>query len=487
MQVPDNNPHEVPPRIQGYEILGKLGQGGRSSVWKARQTVLGRMVVIKVLSEQQTHDAEEMRRFKHEALIAASLKHVGIVQVYDFGRLADGIGYYFVMEYVSGYTVGDWLKRKGRLTEAAALTIGSSVADALLYAWSHAMLVHGDLKPDNIMVDGDGTIKITDLGLAQMVNAFVNPARSADAKRPGVGTPNYLAPEQVRGEKNLDCRTDIYGLGTVLYHILTGHLPPSAGIPPGVMDGQIWDSYEDPRKSNSQISSGLAEIIMKMRAQDRAARYQDWKDVMVAIACQEQTAKSGVLVVEPKPSASNDNPSSATIPLRTIAPVTAERKKEPEPEPEEPEDEDEFKPCPYCAEPIRKQAIYCRYCQKDISKKGAAADRRRAANLVPGWHRAVSLAQGRRRPANFAQARRRAANRSRDEFTPVGGGECQAPAADLAPYSNGDVPVAPRGGMLCHLPAIRQPGRCHGAVSREAAGVYAKVAEYGGRDGRVRQ
>ncbi len=221
---PAGRPAEPPPEIEGYRILKKLGHGGTSSVWKAEQVSLNRPVVIKILSESLSRDKADIDAFQSEARIAAALKHPGIVQVYDFGLSRTGRRYYFVMEYISGYSVGDWIRRKGKIAEPEALLVVHGVADALKFAWVQSRVVHCDIKPDNIMIDADGTVKVTDLGLAR---PFRTSAQSrADSNDAMVtGTPNYMAPEQIRGDTSLDCRTDIYALGASLHHMVTGQLP----------------------------------------------------------------------------------------------------------------------------------------------------------------------------------------------------------------------------------------------------------------------
>lgn len=256
--------------LAGFELIEKIGEGGMGMVWKARQLSLDRLVAIKLLPERLSHDVENIRQIMHEARTAARLKHPGIVQVYDANE-QEGVCF-FVMEYVSGYSVGQWLARKQVLTEKDALTVAECVAVALDYAWRAAGLIHCDIKPDNVMVDHDGTIKVSDLGLS-----ITRDAHGGAGNGDIMGTPGYMSPEQVAGEVTLDCRTDIYALGCMLYHMVTGRRPFQEFPDRQAMECHLDRQVPDPRELNPAVSAGTCALLERMLAKNRDFRIADWK------------------------------------------------------------------------------------------------------------------------------------------------------------------------------------------------------------------
>ena len=260
--------------LPGYEILDKLGEGGMAVVWKARQLSLDRIVAIKTLMPEWRQDADAMSRFRKEAMSAARLKHSGIIQVFDAGETADAV--YFVMEYVEGYTIGHRIHKRGALDEETALDITLGVAAALSYAWDTAKMIHCDIKPDNIMIDHDGTVKVADLGLARALG----PTGTTGEDEYIVGTPNYISPEQARGESNLDCGTDVYALGATLYHMVTGRLP--FGDTPGTapLERQQTDFLLDPLDLNPNLTPALGALIERLMIKDRQLRCSSWTEVI---------------------------------------------------------------------------------------------------------------------------------------------------------------------------------------------------------------
>jgi serine/threonine-protein kinase len=268
----------LPLHIENFEIIGRLGQGGMATVWKARQASLDRMVAIKVLAATFITDPADVARFREEARAAGKLKHPGIVQVYD-ANFKDG-AYYFVMELVDGYTVGEWIRRKGRLEEHDALTVAESVIAALDYAWSQFGIIHCDIKSDNIMVDADGTVKVTDLGLARAISSM----QAREPEQEVLGTPAFMSPEQVTGQSDLDCRADIYALGATIYHMVTGHLLfAKGGTDDEIMQKQLVGTVPSPAREVSGLTPGFVLLLAKMLAKDRKYRPQDWKQVLADI------------------------------------------------------------------------------------------------------------------------------------------------------------------------------------------------------------
>ena len=267
------------PSIDGFDMLEQLGTSSTSSVWKARQVSLDRPVILKVLSKHLSHDPHDIQEFEFEAKVTANLKHHGIVYILDFSKSKRDGSYYFVMEYVSGYSIGALLRKKGKLLELDSILIAISVAEALAYVWDKSNLVHCDIKPDNILVDNDGTVKVADLGLAQAVST-IESEKTGAAEPFIMGTPNYISPEQVRGNVKLDYRTDIYALGMTLYHMVTGVLPFHDSDPSVVMRRQIGETLEHPQKLCPHLSNGVAKLILKMIQKDPAARYQNWQEVL---------------------------------------------------------------------------------------------------------------------------------------------------------------------------------------------------------------
>lgn len=264
----------APFELPGYEILEKLGEGGMSTVWKARQLSLDRLVAIKALSAEYLPSEEAWQRFQLEACAAARLNHPGLVQVFDAG--AEAGQPYIVMEYVEGPTVGDLLRQHQRLPEADALSIAKAVAIALGYAWDKDCILHCDIKPDNLLVAPDGSIKVVDLGLAR----FIGVHRRALDETNIYGTPNYTAPEQAEGLPDLDCRADIYSLGATLYHLVTGQLPFGDSPGSAAMDRHCDDYLPDPLDVNPGLSAGMAWLIEKMMVKDRAFRTPYWSNVL---------------------------------------------------------------------------------------------------------------------------------------------------------------------------------------------------------------
>jgi serine/threonine protein kinase len=266
-------------RIPGFEMLEKLGDGGMSTVWKARQISLDRTVAIKIMSSRLASDPADVKMFLHEAQSTAKLKHPGIIQVYD-ANVLEGV-YYYVMEYVAGYTVGDWIRRKTRLPEKDALVVTECVASALDYAWEKERMIHCDIKPDNVIVDSDGTVKVSDLGLSRTLSGMGGGAGLLDDI---MGTSSFMSPEQVQGLADLDCRADIYSLGAMLYHMVTGKILFDGHTDDEIMDMQISSTVPDPLELNPELSKATCWLIEKMLMKDRALRHADWKAVLTDIA-----------------------------------------------------------------------------------------------------------------------------------------------------------------------------------------------------------
>ncbi|MFC1671651.1 serine/threonine protein kinase [Planctomycetota bacterium] len=254
--------------IPGYQILAKLGEGGMGAVYKARQISLDRTVAIKILSPRLAKSRDYTERFLREARIAGQLNHVNIVSAIDVGGTDKY--YYIVMEYVDGDTLRKIVQQKGVLDEENALHVTMQIARAL--AWAHRNgIVHRDVKPDNIMVNAEGIAKLCDLGLAKQEDA-----EAAMLTQSGmmVGTPHYVSPEQARGERDLDGRTDIYSLGATLYHAVTGK-PPFGGTSAAVvMTKHLTEQVPWPSEVNPMVSENLSLLIQKMMAKDRNDRYR---------------------------------------------------------------------------------------------------------------------------------------------------------------------------------------------------------------------
>ena len=212
--------NETLPPLPNLELLGKLGEGGMSTVWKAIDLLNGETVAVKILNRDLTASAEDIALFKSEAKTMSEISHVGIVRCYDI-NCHEGIWYY-TMEYVDGYNFNALLTRKQHLSEADCLLICESIAVALDYAWNEFGVVHCDIKPDNIMINTDGVIKLTDLGLCHTFQYLKDGMKEIPDHV--MGTPAYISPEQVYGDIEPDCRADIYSLAASLYHLSTGRM-----------------------------------------------------------------------------------------------------------------------------------------------------------------------------------------------------------------------------------------------------------------------
>ncbi len=262
-------------QIPGYKVLTKLGSGAMAVVYKAKQLSLDRVVAVKVLPKRFSEKPDYIRRFFQEGKIAAKLNHNNIVQAIDVGE-AGGV-YYFVMEYVEGRTLYDDLSKGKIFDETEALDVIIQLAHALQHAHAQG-LIHRDVKPKNVMINNEGVVKLADMGLARETSD-IQAARHEQGK--AFGTPYYIAPEQIRGELDIDGRADIYSLGATLYHMVTGRVPFDAATPAEVMRKHLKESLTPPDHLNTSLSAGISEVIEVMMAKNKQERYNDVEELLL--------------------------------------------------------------------------------------------------------------------------------------------------------------------------------------------------------------
>jgi predicted Ser/Thr protein kinase len=250
---------EVAKLYPQLEIIQVLGQGGMGAVYKARQPVLDRLVALKILPPEAGGDPDFAERFAREARALARLNHPGIVAVYEFGETAEL--HYFIMEYVDGLNLRQ-LEQAGKLSSRDALKIIPQICEALQFAHDEG-IVHRDIKPENVLVDRKGRVKIADFGIAKILGREPEALRLTGAKDL-MGTPHYMAPEQVEHPQAVDHRADIYSLGVVFYEMLTGELPLGKFQPPS-------------RKV--QVDVRLDEVVMHTLEKEPERRYQHASEV----------------------------------------------------------------------------------------------------------------------------------------------------------------------------------------------------------------
>jgi serine/threonine-protein kinase len=299
-----------------YRLGPKIGDGGMALVYRGQDLRLGRTVAIKVLREQWAVDPSFVARFDREAQAVAALNHPNIIGIFDVGTDFDEDGSerpFFVMEYIDGPNLKEWIRAHAPLPVDEAVAIAMQMLAGLGYAHARA-LVHRDVKPQNIMLSQDGTVKVTDFGIAK----GLGDATLTDAGT-GLGTVHYISPEQARGEPASPA-SDLYAVGVVLYEMLTGQLPFSGDTQIGVAMQHVHNRPTPPNQLNPEIPAPLSALVLRALAKEPNARFLSARMMAQSLAdwpsFREQPARAAATVQGRAPIAAGR---TAVLPNRAVA------------------------------------------------------------------------------------------------------------------------------------------------------------------------
>lgn len=274
--------------VGGYRILERIGRGGMGTVYKALQVSLNRVVALKILSARYSRDPAFVQQFQQEAQAAGRLNHPNIVQVYDVG--SDGGLHFYSMEFIEGGSAQDLVNRSGPLSPELALSAITDAAQGLLYAEKKG-LVHRDIKPDNLMINAEGVVKIADLGLAHDARELAERA-SVDEDEGIFGTPHFISPEQARSQK-VDTRSDIYSLGATFYMLLTGETPFAGKSVREIIRKQLSEPPPNLREKVRECPPAIAAVVERAMQKDPDQRYQDARELLDDLERTERLMKRG--------------------------------------------------------------------------------------------------------------------------------------------------------------------------------------------------
>jgi len=277
-----------------YLIQEKLGSGGTAIVYKGQDTLLNRMVTIKILREEYASNEEFVRRFRREAQAVASLSHGNIVAVYDVGF--EEYMHYIVMEFVEGQSLKEYIKQKGALPIQEAASVMTQVLDGISYAHEHG-IIHRDIKPHNILLGKDGRAKVTDFGIAV---GMTDMTQTYNTSSRIMGSVHYIAPEQVQGQPVTE-KSDIYSAGVVFYEALTRQLPFTGDTPISIAMQHVQGELILPHQLNPKIPMSLSYVVMRAMRKNPETRYENAKEMREAI----RSATDGLNSVYVSPSEEN--------------------------------------------------------------------------------------------------------------------------------------------------------------------------------------
>ncbi len=269
-----------------YKLEAKLGSGGMSTVYLARDTTLDRPVAVKVMHREMSEQADQLERFRQEARAVAKLSHPNVVAVIDAGE--DGGHPYIVFEYVEGETLKQRINRVGALDAQEALAYAIEIARGLTVAHARRM-IHRDIKPQNVLIDSEGRAKLTDFGISRQLEQD-----GMTATGRVLGTTDYVAPEQAMGHP-VDPRSDVYSLGVVLYEMLAGQVPFSADSQVGVAMKHVNEELPDVQQRRPELSAAAAMVVERATAKDPAERYQQVGEMIedLSTALEVEAARAG--------------------------------------------------------------------------------------------------------------------------------------------------------------------------------------------------
>ncbi len=274
-----------------YKLEAKLGSGGMSTVYLARDTTLDRQVAVKVMHREMSEQEDQLQRFRQEARAVAKLSHPNVVAVIDAGE--DGGHPYIVFEYVEGETLKQRINRVGALDPQEALAYAIEIARGLTVAHNRNM-VHRDIKPQNVLIDAEGRAKLTDFGISRQLEQD-----GMTATGRVLGTTDYVAPEQAMGHP-VDQRSDVYSLGVVLYEMMVGQVPFHADSQVGVAMKHVNEELPDVQQRRPELSAAAAMVVERATAKDPDRRYQEVGDLIddLATALEVEAARAGATTGE---------------------------------------------------------------------------------------------------------------------------------------------------------------------------------------------